>query len=99
MSGWIKCSERLPEVELGENQEFIVCVYRKRQGKSYSFAAQYLNAMQLYNDCEDEEKLFTGWHDVKEHADYDGWYSPLELSDGDAVTHWQPLPPPPEQDK
>lgn len=96
MSEWISVDERLPDVEFGENQEFIVCVYRKLQDRSYCFAAQYLNAMQLYNECEDDERLFSGWHDVKEHADYDGWYSPLELHEGDKVTHWQPLPEPPK---
>jgi hypothetical protein len=94
-SPWIPVSERLPDVPEGDEQEVIVCVQRAHNGKRYVFSARYLNKFPLF--CGDEEPLLaTGWHDVKEHADYDGWYEPLSLSDGDEIVGWQPLPPAPE---
>lgn len=90
---WVPVSERLPEVPDGDEQEVIVCVKRAHDGKSYCFSARYLNNFPLHDDYDDEPKVVTGWHDVKEHADYDGWYSPLiDRESGDAVTHWMPLP-------
>lgn len=91
--GWISVSERLPDVPDGDEREVIVCVKRAHNGQSYSFSARYLNNFPLHSDSEDEPMIVTGWHDVKEHAEYDGWYSPLiDSSSGDEVTHWMPLP-------
>jgi len=91
--GWIAVSDRLPEVPEGEEQEVIVCVKRAHNGESYVFSARYLNAFLLYNDdIDDESTTATGWHDVKEHSEYDGWYSKLiDDGSGDEVTHWMPL--------
>ncbi len=95
---WVPVSERLPEVPEGDEQELIVCVRRSRNGESYVFSARYLNKYSLYSKGHpdaDEDGFFeaTGWHDVKEHREYDGWYSPLiDANSGDEVTHWMPLP-------
>lgn len=90
---WIPVSERLPDVPDGDEREVIVCVKRAHNGQSYSFSARYLNNFPLHSDSEDEPAFVTGWYDVKEHAEYDGWYSPLiDSSSGDEVTHWLPLP-------
>jgi hypothetical protein len=91
--GWIAVSDRLPEVPEGEEQEVIVCVKRAHNGESYVFSARYLNAFLLYNDDIDgESTTATGWNDVKEHSEYDGWYSRLiDDGSGDEVTHWMPL--------
>lgn len=91
--GWIAVSDRLPEVPEGEEQEVIVCVKRAHNGESYVFSARYLNTFLLYNDdIDDESTTATGWHDVKEHSEYDGWYSKLiDDGSGDEVTHWMPL--------
>lgn len=92
-SGWIGVEDRLPEVAAGDEGEFIVCVYRSHNGESYSFSARFLNDYPLHTDYEDEPALHSGWYDVKEHADYDGWYSPLiDENSGDKVTHWMPMP-------
>ena len=92
-SGWIGVEDRLPEVAAGDEGEFIVCVYRSHNGESYSFSARFLNDYPLQTDYEDEPALHSGWYDAKEHADYDGWYSPLiDEKSGDKVTHWMPLP-------
>lgn len=92
-SGWIGVEDRLPEVAAGDEGEFIVCVYRSHRSESYSFSARFLNDYPLHTDYEDEPALHSGWYDVKEHADYDGWYSPLiDEKSGDKVTHWMPLP-------
>jgi hypothetical protein len=99
---WVPVSERLPEVPQGDEREVIVCVRRAHNNQSYVFSARYLNEYPLYSEFHpdaDENGCFhaTGWHDVKEHADHDGWYSPLiEVDSGDEVTHWMPLPAAPE---
>jgi len=94
---WIAVADRLPDVKEGEEEEVIVCVRRASNGKSYVFAARFLNQYPLHSEWNpdaDDEGMFlaTGWHDVKESADYDGLYSPLIDTEGDEVTHWMPLP-------
>ncbi|TLP68199.1 DUF551 domain-containing protein [Pseudomonas nitroreducens] len=94
---WIAVTDQLPTVQDGQEQEFIVCVHRAHDGKRYVFSARWLNNFPLHSeghpDADDDGcMLATGWHDVKEHSDYDGWYSPLITTEGDAVTHWMPLP-------
>ena len=102
MSEWISASNAIPEVPKGDDRDFIVCVRRAHNGKSYVFPASYLNRKALYSEDDDADEdgmvYVTGW--LREMADdeYDtAWHS--ILGDGDVVTHWQPLPPPPEQDK
>ncbi|MFR0690195.1 DUF551 domain-containing protein [Enterobacterales bacterium AE_CKDN230030158-1A_HGKHYDSX7] len=94
---WIRTVDRLPEVKEGDEQEVIVCVRPAHNGNSYVFSARYLNKYPLHSEGHpdaDEEGMFlaTGWHDAKEHSDYDGYYSPLLDTKGDVVTHWMPLP-------
>lgn len=71
-NGWIKCSDRLPEIIGGFdllNRSKVVLVYGKcyEEDKPYIFAGQILG---------------------------DRWYH----ADGvcDQITHWQPLPEPPQ---
>lgn len=97
MSEWIKCSDRLPSQPSGTNKEYIVCAVA--DGKQHVFSARWLQGYALYNENEDygEEDGLTeghGWYDVKESADYEGWYEPIKDTD---VTHWQPLPDPPTE--
>ena len=101
MSEWISVEERLPQVAEGDHEELIVCVRRGHNGKVYVFAARYLNKYPLYSEYhedadEDGMLISTGWYDVKQHCEYDDWYSELiEPRSGDVITHWMPLPPPP----
>lgn len=95
MSEWIKCSDRLPQQLSGTAKEYIVCAVV--DGVQYVFSAQWLEGFALHNPDDDcgEEDGFTearGWYDVKESAEYAGWYEPIK---GQEVTHWQPLPAPP----
>ena len=77
--------------------EVIVNVYRGHSDKCYSFAANYLNGYMLYDEYEDELRAYAGWYELKQHADYDDWFTSLELSDGDKITAWQYLPKPLEK--
>ncbi len=71
---------------------------RGHNGKAYSFPAFYLNELQLCteDDDADEEgmKRFSGWHELSTEGDFDTNYVSLTMSNGDALTHWQPIPSP-----
>lgn len=103
MVGWIKCSERTPSVAEGDYQYFSVCVQRGHNGKRYVFPAVYLNKYGLYSEHDpeaDEDGCLpsTGWYDVKQHYEYDNWFSPLlDAASGDELISWQSLPPAPEE--
>ena len=98
---WIACSDRLPEVAEGCQQEFIVCAKHNQSGKVVVMSALYLNAYPLYCDYDDDEAdedgniPHTGWYDAKSNGDdancytlvNDSWY-------GSTVTHWMPMPAP-----
>lgn len=91
MSKWIKCSERLPDVPQGSDKDFIVCVRRAHNWKSYVFAASYLNGKALYSEEDDADEdgmiSVTGWRREMADDEYDtAWHS--ILCDGDEVTHW-----------
>ena len=91
---WITVEEGLPFVQEGEAKEIFVTVERAHNGKRYSFTAQYLNGMELEDGCGYAE-VHSGWHSVKEHSDYDGWYEPLiDESSGDKVIAWMEVPEP-----
>jgi hypothetical protein len=89
-SAWISVDERLPAVPTDDNQQFIVACRRGHNGKTYVFAAGYLNARDLHNDDEGAVSL-TGWYTESEHPEYNGWFEPV-CQAGDEVTHWMPLP-------
>nr|WP_314583521.1 DUF551 domain-containing protein [uncultured Pseudomonas sp.] len=96
---WIACSDRLPEVAEGCQQEFIVCAKHNQSGKVVVMSALYLNAYPLYCDYDDDEAdedgniPHTGWYDAKSNGDDANCYS--EIDDSRAkVTHWMPLPQP-----
>lgn len=96
MGEWIKCSDRLPSQLSGTATEYIVCAVA--HDAQYVFSAQWLEGFQLYNpddDCGEDDGMIdsTGWYDVKESAEYAGWYEPIKDRE---VTHWMMLPEPPK---
>lgn len=101
MSGWIKCSDRLPDTPSDSDTTFIVAVKRAHNGKTYVFSAEWLNQKLLCTPDVDEPEdglPYTGWHSIEAHADYEQYWEPLITpGTGDEVTHWQPLPAPPTE--
>jgi len=95
---WIACSDRLPEVKKGGEQEFNIAV-KRANGKTYVFSACYLNEMELYSEEHGDDEgllLVTGWRHEMADDEYDtAWHSVIGV--GDEVTHWQPLPPSPKE--
>lgn len=54
--------------------------------------------MKLEVDGENEDYgIWSGWHIKSKHDNYDDYFEPLYLADGDKVTHWQQLPEPPKE--
>jgi hypothetical protein len=90
---WISVEDRLPKVEVGSYEFFLVTALNLQTHKESVFEAAFLNEMELYSDDHDP-MLFSGWHSAKESKDYDGWYEPLG-NENCKVTHWmgKPLPP------
>jgi len=98
MAKWIKCSERLPRTPADTDTTFLVAVKRAHNGKTYVFAAEWLNEKLLNRDCEDDPEdgvPFNGWHLEQTHDDFSEYFVPLIDTVGDEVTHWQALPRPP----
>jgi hypothetical protein len=99
--GWVNVDERLPDVPANDYREFIVSC-KRANGKSYVFAAHYLNQKMLPSrwpdDDEPEEGLpCTGWHHEAE-VDGDNVFTEA-CESGDAVTHWMQLPAAPSPAK
>jgi len=94
--GWVSVDERLPSVPVNSDRQFIIACQRTN-GKTYVFAASYLNALELDSN-DDGESIFTGWHTEGEHAEYSSWYEPV-CQAGEKVTHWQELPTAPSPAK
>ena len=94
-NGWIKCSERLPEpkdMDDGLDRKDLVLIFFKEY------------------DCDshirgDEGRVGLGWH-VKEYVpvnEYENGYvcywenDDIDIRSAMEVSHWQPLPQPPEE--
>lgn len=95
VQGWISVDERLPEVPKGDSREFIIAC-RRANGRTYVFAAEYLNAKLLLTDdedCPEDGKPFSGWYQERDDSsgEYDTCWNPV-CQRGDVVTHWHELP-------
>lgn len=98
---WISVKNGPPETSKNTDQEFIVAC-RRSNGKTYVFAAHYLNEKLLLtdeDDCPEDGKPFTGWYIEREcGGDYDTEWR-LVCADGDEITHYAPLPAAPTEGK
>lgn len=99
-SAWVVAEGRLPEIPAGDSREFIIACQRGHNGKTYVFAAEYLNAKLLLtddDDCPEDGMPFTGWYQERDDSsgEYTAWNPVCQA--GDVVTHWMPLPPAPGQ--
>lgn len=99
-AGWISAEGQLPDVPVGGKREFIVAVKRRHNGKTYVFSADYLNAHLLCtseDDCPEDGTPFTGWFHERsdDSGEFDTCFMPV-LSEGDVLTHFQPLPAAPK---
>ena len=98
-NGWISVDEP-PVVSVGGVKEFNI-VTRDQLGHQTVESAWYLNQYQLYSEDSD---VLDGYDD-EGYRPETGWYKCLGTLDEEiyfrlhTVTHWQPLPPPPEQTK
>lgn len=106
MAEWISVKDKLPES--GVNV-LLCCEYKKYGGgigkyicDGYYAAARSIECSGLPDECaceyseeDDEYYLFEGWYEVIKN-----WYeySSVAIEDGDTVTHWMPLPAPPEEE-
>lgn len=96
---WIACSEEMPQ----SGQKVLAC-YRNRNDMHRTILAEWIAAKSkegdeehgdldlIYDDAADCYYWPEGWYEVM-----DNWpeYSHLVVSEG-TITHWQPLPTPPD---
>lgn len=103
-SGWIKCSERLPEHGV---HVLVACLVKMFDGvgryyvcdafhtEHFTDTCNYDDDIDMeYNEEEDEYYMPPGWWEVIKNWDD---YTCVAIEDH--VTHWMPLPEPPEVDE
>jgi len=97
--------ETAPPLEIGDIQEYVIAVYRKRTNKVHTFACSYLKSYPLhYEDtdfcpnktCDDgpcsDGCPTTGWFTLVGEDDEAGTYYRLALYDGDKLMGWREMP-------
>lgn len=80
----------IPDVKPGDTAYRIVAVKRAHSGKTYSFAAFYLNQVSLFFGDENEDRIVTGWNSDDE-GDDGPVYKPL-LGPNDELMGWCDFP-------
>lgn len=94
--------EAMPNVAKGEVEKFWLAMRIKRKGEWFTTVidAQYVNKPLEYDedgdllddDCfvnEDGDPINAlGWHHVMEHADFDGYYEPIEFDAERELLGW-----------
>jgi hypothetical protein len=103
VSEWIKCSERLPEKAFGyQALVWIKCDTKWGGYRDLAAYGDYICEMEdpdrndprYVEDNDDGNWRGTGWH--REEETHGGPYDSVFIDLNDKVTHWQPLPAPPE---
>lgn len=102
MSEWISVSDRFPDGE-----KVVLAHYINRSGMKRTIRAQHVKAWTIeaddvadsdtecveYSEQDDCYYLLQGWYECIDNWDE---YYRVAVSEGQ-ITHWQNMPPPPEQ--
>jgi hypothetical protein len=91
VAAW-RSGDEAPAIPRGSVKSFVVAVYRAHSSQNYTFAAEYLNAMELDWDEDGDNRLATktGWFmEIGEDQDF---YRPLTLGKDDRFLGWTDLP-------
>jgi len=98
---WISVEDRLPEVQC-------VATYLNRSGKRRRIMAEYFRRYTVEANMDDSSEGVSEYCEEKDTYFYaEGWweridnwedYSFIVVHEGE-ITHWMPLPNPPESDK
>lgn len=99
-SGWVQTSERVPEVKLGDEEQFWVCAQRKHNGKRYVFPLYYVNKpakdaqgepteWAVESSYGDDDCDAVGWFHIGPSEAYDEFYQSAD--DDKEVIAWTPM--------
>jgi len=101
MSEWISVKDQLPE-----NEKKVIVYFKNELGKGRRTTAEYIMAKTVLAEDYLDEEWSDSFPEYDEENDCywtpEGWYEQQEITEvnwylgKDIVTHWMPLPTPPE---